>query len=117
MLDEAARLACPEKTAGRPAVLLPAGWASVQAVEGQLKEAGFKDVKAELVETFLPVDEPEELARWFVGMKNPIMGRFVEGFDEEDVERLIVKFGELITENCEVPRRLIGVAVVATARK
>ncbi|GAB7354958.1 hypothetical protein MBLNU459_g5573t1 [Dothideomycetes sp. NU459] len=117
LLEEASRLACPAKTAGREAMALPKGWTSVGGVEAQLTEAGFGDVKAELVETFMPADEPESLVRWFVGFKNPVMQAFVEGFDEEDIERLVKVYADLVRERCEEPRRLVGIAVVATGRK
>lgn len=38
-------------------------------------------------------------------------------FDEEDVERVVEKFADLVRERCKVPRQLVGVAVVVTGRK
>lgn len=118
LMEAAARAARPDLGASRKPFEMPTAWRTIDAVKKELEATGFKNVHAEYTETFLTADNPRDLIRWFTKGKNPLLAHLVAGFGEEDLEKLGDEFERLVNEQCPVgPKKLKGVAIVATARK
>jgi len=118
LMEAAARATRPDLTAAVKVLEMPKAWRTVDAVKNELEATGFREVHAEYAETYLPTENPRDLIRWFTKGKNPLLAHLVAGFGEEDLEKLGDEFERLVNEECPVgPKRLKGVAIVATARK
>lgn len=118
VIEVASAIVRPDLAAKRKVFELPKAWATTEAVQKELEATGFRDCQVEYVETWLPVDDPSILLRWFVRSKNPGIMRLMEGFNEEELDQVGEEFKKLVAEICPTgPKRLRGIAIAAVARK
>lgn len=118
LLEAASRTVRPDLAAGMKPFELPKNWSTTEAVSHELDTAGFKDIQAEYVDTWMSVDDPSVFLRYTVKNENRSMLKMVDGFSDEDIDRVCTEFERLVDELCPTPpKRLRGVAVVATGRK
>lgn len=108
----------PDLVATRSAFAIPSAWSTTEAVEKELRETGFEGVEVRYVETWLGVEDPEALVRFFIRGKVPFVLGLIEGFSESEVAAVCEGFVGLVRERKRVePRGLKGMAIVATGRK
>jgi ubiquinone/menaquinone biosynthesis C-methylase UbiE len=96
---------------------LPAEWASVDGVKGELEKAGFKDVDAHRLEVKMLFETHESICKFMVEMM-PHMVEMTKDWSQEEVKKLIETMTEKAKEMClSEPGHLIGHAIVGIGRK
>lgn len=103
----------PEKSVPK----MPPGWGSVEAVRGELEATGFRDTDVHTVDTYMPFDDYDEIAR-FVLTQFPGMSKMTEDLTSEEMEKVLNMAVEYLkTNHPSVPSRMKGTAIVGIARK
>jgi len=92
-------------------------WLTVEGVEGELVEKGFKDVHAKEVEMWMDFKErgAEEMVRFLVDAM-PFTGQLTKGMGEEEKENWVKGIVDRVERDFP-SKRLPGVGICAVGRK
>lgn len=95
---------------------IAAGFDGVEGMEAGMKEAGFRDVEAFEVPTYIDYESLEQFLEVIRGI--PAMREVLKGFSEEQMESYRMLMYEEGKKICaDEPGRMTGVALVAVGRK
>jgi SAM-dependent methyltransferase len=96
---------------------MPATWRTIEGVRGELEATGFKDIKVHTVETYMPFEAYDEVAR-FILTQFPGMARMTGDMSREELEKTRDLMVEHIrSKHPTEPSRLVGTAIVGVGRK
>lgn len=101
----------------RKSMTMPREWLTIEGVQGELEEAGFRDVNVYPLKTYLPFQEYEKLADFMINTF-PNMDRMTAGFTKEEFAELRRQIIEYVkSKHPTVPSKLEGTAIIAVCRK
>ena len=96
---------------------LPQAWRSAQGIEGELRNAGFKDIESHQVQTTMKYEKLAPMVD-FLATKMPHMVAMTEGFSSEEIAKLKALMFEEGKKMCpEEPGMLKGTALVSQSDK
>ncbi|KAK9237462.1 S-adenosyl-L-methionine-dependent methyltransferase [Lipomyces kononenkoae] len=104
----------------RPDKLLPQlgpTWRTVEGIRGELEATGFQGVEVHSVETYMPFEDHDEIARYIL-TEFPGMKRLTSDMTRQELERtrdLMVE--DIKSRHPTAPGRLVGTALVGVGRK
>ncbi|KAJ8103402.1 S-adenosyl-L-methionine-dependent methyltransferase [Lipomyces tetrasporus] len=92
-------------------------WHTVEGIRGELEVAGFREVQVYSVETYMPFEDHDEIARYIL-TEFPGMKRLTSDMTRQELERT----RDLMVEDIKfrhptAPSRLVGTALVGIGRK
>lgn len=103
----------PEKTMPK----MPPTWRTEDGVRAELEATGFRDINVYTVETYMPFDDYDEIARYIL-TQFPGMSRMTGDMTREDLEKVRDLMVEYIKSKHPVaPGRLTGTAIIGAGRK
>lgn len=103
----------PDKVMPMP----PALWSDIKGVHGELAAAGFRDIDVHTVQTYMPLDTYDEIAR-FVLTKFPAMNQAISDMPHDEIQKVYdLMVAYLKEKHPAVPSRLSGTAIVGVGRK
>lgn len=108
MLDPAYRLPSP--------FVDPNAWRTPREAEEALREAGFKDVRAEVYTVPFEFEDTASYLRFWYGARNPVSDRFKESFkgDQEEAKKALEK---VLKERYNDATSIVAETVLAIGRK
>lgn len=96
---------------------LPKEWSNAEAMAGELRKAGFKNVHSEQVHTTMKFEKHEPFVD-FMMTKMPHIIKLIEDFSDEDRNKLRELWLEKTRQMCSSePGELSGISLVAVGTK
>ena len=112
-MNEALQAVRPEV----PTMHMGPAWGSVEGMTAELEKAGFREARAEEVETFMAVGDHEQLAQFMV-RKMPAGQNMSKGLMPAEIDRFVDEYARRIQETASKGEgRLKGIALLAVGRK
>lgn len=95
----------------------PSTWSTVEGLRGELEATGFREVQVYPVDTYMPFEDHDEIARYIL-TEFPVMKRLTGDMTRQELEKTRDLMVEYIKSRHPVaPSRLVGTALVGIGRK